>query len=131
MSLFSTLLPVLMRQGNFSLSTIGLLQLIKLPWILKVFWAPFVDKRTSDLGSYKSWPSSPLNGTCTNQLMGVFHGTRAVQQGKQHEHHGLDHGHQHAEAQNRQRGKERSGQHEEHAQQNLFGKDVAEKTHGE
>ena len=55
MSLFSTLLPVLMRQGNFSLSTIGLLQLIKLPWILKVFWAPFVDKRTSDLGSYKRW----------------------------------------------------------------------------
>lgn len=55
MSLFSTLLPVLMRQDNFSLSTIGLLQLIKLPWILKVFWAPFVDKRTSDLGSYKRW----------------------------------------------------------------------------
>ena len=24
-------------------------------WILKVFWAPFVDKRTSDLGSYKRW----------------------------------------------------------------------------
>jgi hypothetical protein len=55
MSLFSTLLPVLMRQDNFSLSTIGLLQLIKLPWILKVFWAPVVDKRTSDLGTYKRW----------------------------------------------------------------------------
>jgi MFS family permease len=55
MSLFSTLLPVLMRQDNFSLSTIGLLQLIKLPWILKVFWAPFVDKKTSDLGTYKRW----------------------------------------------------------------------------
>jgi len=55
MSLFSTLLPVLMRQDNFSLSTIGLLQLIKLPWILKVFWAPIVDKRTSDLGTYKRW----------------------------------------------------------------------------
>ncbi|WP_321437811.1 MFS transporter [uncultured Bacteroides sp.] len=55
MSLFSTLLPVLMRQDNFSLSTIGLLQLIKLPWILKVFWAPVVDKKTSDLGTYKKW----------------------------------------------------------------------------
>jgi MFS family permease len=55
MSLFSTLLPVLMRQDNFSLSTIGLLQLIKLPWILKVFWAPIVDKKTSDLGTYKKW----------------------------------------------------------------------------
>ncbi len=55
MSLFSTLLPVLMRQGNFSLSTIGLLQLIKLPWILKVFWAPVVDKHTSGIGTYKKW----------------------------------------------------------------------------
>lgn len=55
MSLFSTLLPVLMRQDNFSLSTIGLLQLIKLPWILKVFWAPVVDKKTFDLGTYKRW----------------------------------------------------------------------------
>lgn len=55
MSLFSTLLPVLMRQDNFSLSTIGLLQLIKLPWVLKFLWAPMVDKRTSTLSTYKSW----------------------------------------------------------------------------
>lgn len=55
MSLFSTLLPVLMRQDNFSLSTIGLLQLIKLPWVLKFLWAPMVDKRTSTLRTYKNW----------------------------------------------------------------------------
>ncbi|BEG99036.1 MFS transporter [Bacteroides sedimenti] len=55
MSLFSTLLPVLMRQGNFSLSTIGLLQLMKLPWILKIFWAPLVDRKTSELSTYKRW----------------------------------------------------------------------------
>lgn len=55
MSLFSTLLPVLMRQDNFSLSTIGLLQLIKLPWVLKFLWAPMVDKRTSSLRTYKNW----------------------------------------------------------------------------
>lgn len=55
MSLISTLLPVLMRQQDFSLSTIGLLQFMKLPWILKLFWAPFVDRHTSDLSSYKRW----------------------------------------------------------------------------
>ena len=55
LSLFSTLLPVLMRQNSFSLSTIGLLQLIKLPWILKFFWAPLVDKKTESLADFKRW----------------------------------------------------------------------------
>jgi MFS family permease len=55
LSLFSTLLPVLMRQESFSLSTIGLLQLIKLPWILKFLWAPLVDKKTSSLKDFKKW----------------------------------------------------------------------------
>jgi len=55
MSLFSTLVPVIMRQQDFSLTTIGLLQLIKLPWILKFLWAPIVDKQTSGLGTYKRW----------------------------------------------------------------------------
>jgi len=55
LSLFSTLLPVLMRQGSFSLSAIGLLQLIKLPWILKCFWAPLVDQKTSGLKDFKKW----------------------------------------------------------------------------
>lgn len=55
MSLFSTLLPVLMRQENFSLTAIGMLQLIKLPWILKFLWAPVVDRKTSDLATYKRW----------------------------------------------------------------------------
>lgn len=55
MSLISTLLPILMRQENFSLTTIGLLQFIKLPWILKLLWAPLVDKYTSSLKSYKRW----------------------------------------------------------------------------
>jgi Arabinose efflux permease len=55
MSLFSTLLPVLMRQDNFSLTSIGLLQLIKLPWIIKFLWAPIVDGKTSGLKTYKHW----------------------------------------------------------------------------
>jgi predicted MFS family arabinose efflux permease len=55
LSLFSTLLPVLMRQEAFSLSAIGLLQLIKLPWILKFFWGPLVDKKTRSLRDFKGW----------------------------------------------------------------------------
>ncbi|MBP1676740.1 MAG: muropeptide transporter [Bacteroidetes bacterium] len=45
MSFFSTVVPVIMRQENYSLTSIGLLQLIKLPWILKFLWAPLVDNK--------------------------------------------------------------------------------------
>lgn len=55
MSFFSTVIPVMMRQENFSLSAIGLLQLIKLPWILKFLWSPFVDRHTATTGDYKRW----------------------------------------------------------------------------
>jgi predicted MFS family arabinose efflux permease len=55
MSLFSTLLPVLLRQEAFSLSAIGLLQFIKLPWIFKFLWAPAVDAGTSSLKGFKRW----------------------------------------------------------------------------
>lgn len=43
MSFFSTVIPVIMRQENYSLESIGLLQLVKLPWIVKFLWAPFID----------------------------------------------------------------------------------------
>lgn len=55
MSLISTLLPVLMRQQSFSLTSIGLLQFVKLPWILKLLWAPLVDRHSNSLVSYKRW----------------------------------------------------------------------------
>ena len=55
MSFFSTLIPVMMRQENFSLSAIGLLQLIKLPWILKFLWSPMVDRHARTTGDYKRW----------------------------------------------------------------------------
>jgi predicted MFS family arabinose efflux permease len=45
MSFFSTVIPVIMRQEKYSLESIGLLQLIKLPWILKFLWAPLIDNR--------------------------------------------------------------------------------------
>ncbi len=55
MSFFSTVLPVIMRMENFSLSSIGLLQLIKIPWILKFLWAPFVDRNAESDMHYRRW----------------------------------------------------------------------------
>lgn len=55
MSFFSTVMPVIMRSENFSLTSIGLIQLIKLPWILKFIWAPMIDKSATTLRKYKQW----------------------------------------------------------------------------
>lgn len=55
MSFFSTVIPVMMRQEHFSLSAIGLLQLIKLPWVLKFLWSPVVDRHAITTGDYKRW----------------------------------------------------------------------------
>lgn len=55
MSFFSTVVPVIMRQEQYSLESIGLLQLVKLPWILKFFWAPLVDNTSKNSGHLKRW----------------------------------------------------------------------------
>ena len=55
MSFFSTAIPVVLRQENYSLASIGLLQLIKLPWILKFIWAPLIDARTRNEKDYTRW----------------------------------------------------------------------------
>lgn len=55
MSFFSTVIPVMMRQESFSLASIGLLQLIKLPWIIKFLWSPFVDRNCMTVSHYKRW----------------------------------------------------------------------------
>ncbi len=55
MSFFSTVLPVIMRMENFSLTGIALIQLIKLPWILKFFWAPLIDRNANSHYHYKKW----------------------------------------------------------------------------
>lgn len=52
-SFLSTALQVLMRENNFSLTTIGLLQLVKLPWIIKFLWAPMVDRCCVTVNDYK------------------------------------------------------------------------------
>lgn len=43
-SFFATALQVMMREAHYSLATIGLLQLVKLPWVLKFLWSPLVDR---------------------------------------------------------------------------------------
>lgn len=55
MSFFSTIVPVIMRQEKYSLAMIGLLQLIKLPWIFKFLWAPLVDRYGNSIDNYKRW----------------------------------------------------------------------------
>lgn len=55
MSFFSTVVPVIMRQEAYSLESIGLLQLIKLPWVLKFLWAPMVDRFSPTVSHYKKW----------------------------------------------------------------------------
>ncbi len=55
MSFFSTVVPVIMRQEHYSLQSIGLLQLIKLPWIFKFLWAPLIDRNAGDLKQYRKW----------------------------------------------------------------------------
>ncbi len=55
MSFFSTVVPVIMRQQMYSLEAIGLMQLIKLPWIIKFLWAPYVDRTGSSATGYRRW----------------------------------------------------------------------------
>lgn len=55
MSFFSTVLPVIMRQEKYSLESIGLLQLIKLPFIVKFLWAPLVDNHSRTRKQLRNW----------------------------------------------------------------------------
>ncbi len=50
---FATALQVTMRQATYSLSAIALLQLVKLPWVLKFLWSPLVDKHCTTLAGYR------------------------------------------------------------------------------
>lgn len=53
---FMQTLPVFLRQQGVSLEVIGLINLLSLPWTLKVFWSPIVDcYGWTRWGHYKSW----------------------------------------------------------------------------
>ncbi|WP_449245909.1 MFS transporter [Desulfarculus baarsii] len=49
---FGNVLPVIMRGQGASLASIGFLQIIALPWLLKFLWAPLVDRATAPGGRY-------------------------------------------------------------------------------
>src|SRR5690349_17549312 len=52
----SKALPVYLRTSGVSLTLIGLLNLLSLPWMTKILWAPLVDRYGSDrFGRRKSW----------------------------------------------------------------------------
>jgi len=44
-----------MRMEHYSLESIGYIQLIKLPWILKMLWAPLVDRTSYSSKQYRRW----------------------------------------------------------------------------
>lgn len=51
-----TALPVLFRQSGVSLTMIGFSSLLALPWMLKIIWAPLVDRFwNATFGRRKSW----------------------------------------------------------------------------
>ncbi|MES2820235.1 MAG: MFS transporter [Pseudomonadota bacterium] len=61
-------LPVLLRQQGVDLTVIGLLKLLALPWLLKVLWAPWVDRLGSRrLGHHRGW-ILPLQTTIAGLL---------------------------------------------------------------
>ena len=64
-------LPSLLRQQGVDLAWIGLLKLLALPWLLKVLWAPWVDRMASPrLGHHRGW-ILPLQGLVVLCLAGL------------------------------------------------------------
>ncbi|MEC9073189.1 MAG: MFS transporter, partial [Myxococcota bacterium] len=62
-----TALPVYLRQEGVSLSAIGWVGALSLPWMLKVLWAPLVDRwGSARLGRRRSWilPAQGILGLC-------------------------------------------------------------------
>ncbi|MFZ3182711.1 MAG: MFS transporter [Pseudomonas sp.] len=64
-------LPILLRQHGVDLAYIGLLKLLALPWMLKVLWAPWVDRLASRrLGHHRGW-ILPLQLGITSIIAGL------------------------------------------------------------
>ena len=64
-------MPVLLRQHGVDLAWIGLLKLLALPWLLKVLWAPWIDRISSDrLGHHRGW-ILPMQGAVIFCLVGL------------------------------------------------------------
>jgi MFS family permease len=73
MSFFTSAMPVIMRQEGYSLESIGILQLVKLPWILKILWAPLVDRKAAGVSGLRKWiVSSEIFYAATVFIIGFF-----------------------------------------------------------
>jgi MFS transporter, putative signal transducer len=55
--LFSAAVPAILREIGVSRTSIGLLSVLALPWIIKFLWAPLVDRYAlwRPLGRRRSW----------------------------------------------------------------------------
>ena len=52
----AVVLPVVLREQGLDLKTIGLASFLSAPWLLKLLWAPLVDRHGwSRLGRHRSW----------------------------------------------------------------------------
>lgn len=74
----AVVLPVVLRERGMSLTTIGLASFLSLPWVLKILWAPLVDRHTSPrIGRRKSWilpaQAGMLAVTATFMFVGPEH----------------------------------------------------------
>lgn len=61
---FTLALPVLLREAGWSLTAIGFLQFLGLPWALKFLWAPLLDQ----YGRRKSWLLGLQGAACVLAL---------------------------------------------------------------
>ncbi|XP_002739312.1 major facilitator superfamily domain-containing protein 3-like [Saccoglossus kowalevskii] len=61
-------LPVYLRQNRVSLTNLGFIKLLLVPWLLKVLWAPLVDR----WGTKHSWLVYSICGLAVVCLAGAF-----------------------------------------------------------
>jgi MFS transporter, PAT family, beta-lactamase induction signal transducer AmpG len=62
---FTLALPVLLREAGWSLTAIGLLQFLALPWALKFLWAPWFDHH----GTRRGWLLALQTAACVAALV--------------------------------------------------------------
>jgi PAT family beta-lactamase induction signal transducer AmpG len=68
----SRALPVFLRTHDTSLTLIGLLNVLSLPWMIKVLWAPLIDRYWSPrIGKRKSWILPMQLGLALSALAGA------------------------------------------------------------
>ena len=72
---FTLALPVLLREAGWSLTSIGLLHLLALPWALKFLWAPWVDHHFSRRAWLLGLQGTALMAALTMSFMKVDAGS--------------------------------------------------------